>query len=212
MYDYLFYFTLVAVTMALTPGPAMMYCINTSIDHGKRVGVLAALGVELGTFIYVLITALGLATLILASPMIYSSLRILGALYLLYLAYKALPNQKVLTSKKNVVKSKTSTLLTGILLNITNPKILLIFITLLPQFVPADHRSIKIFFFLGLVFNLCGLVANSSAAIFSHSLKYKLTHVTSAKTKKIISYIPSALFFLIAALALSVTVWSLAVK
>lgn len=208
MYDYLFYFTLVAVTMALTPGPAMMYCINTSIDHGKRAGVLAALGVELGTFIYVVITALGLATLILASPVIYSSLRILGALYLLFLAYKALPQQKVLTAKKTV-KSKTSTLLTGIILNITNPKILLIFITLLPQFVPADHRSIKIFFFLGLAFNLCGLAANSSAAIFSHRLKYKLTHVTSAKTKKIISYIPSALFFLVAALALSFTILSL---
>ncbi len=208
MYDYLFYFALVAVTMALTPGPAMMYCINTSIDHGKRAGVLAALGVELGTFIYVVITALGLATLILASPVVYSGLRILGALYLLYLAYKALPNQKVLTAKK-IIKSKTSTLLSGITLNITNPKILLFFITLLPQFVPTDHRNIKIFFFLGLAFNLCGLAANSSAAIFSHRLKYKLAQVTSVKTKRIVSYIPSALFFLIATLSLSFTILSL---
>ena len=208
MYDYLFYFALVALTMALTPGPAMMYCINTSIDHGKRAGVLAALGVELGTFIYVVITALGLATLILASPVVYSGLRILGALYLLYLAYKALPNQKVLTAKK-IIKSKTSTLLSGITLNITNPKILLFFITLLPQFVPTDDRSIKVFFFLGLVFNLCGLAANSSAAIFSHRLKYKLAQVTSVKTKKIIGYIPSALFFLIATLSLSFTILNL---
>lgn len=211
MYDYLFYFALVAVTMALTPGPAMMYCINTSIDHGKHAGILAALGVELGTFIYVVITALGLATLILASPLIYSGLRILGALYLLYLAYKALPNHKELISKKEI-KSKASTLLSGITLNITNPKILLFFITLLPQFVPTDNRNIKIFLFLGLAFNLCGLIANSSAAIFSHTLKYKLAHVTSAKATKMMSYIPSIIFFLIAALSLSLTIWSLAAQ
>jgi threonine/homoserine/homoserine lactone efflux protein len=205
MTDYLFYFFLVSFTMALTPGPAMMYCINTSMDHGKRAGILAAMGVELGTFIYVLITALGLATLILASPMIYSGLRILGALYLLYLAYKALPKQKVLTEKK-AVRSKSSTVLAGITVNITNPKILLFFITLLPQFVPTDHRNIKIFFVLGLAFNLCGFVANSSAAIFSHRLKYKFTQSASTRASQFMQYIPSAIFFLIAALSLSLTI------
>lgn len=205
MTDYLFYFLLASFAMALTPGPAMMYCINTAMDHGKGAGLLAAIGVELGTFIYVLITALGLATLILASPVIYSGLRILGALYLLYLAYKALPKQKALTEKKDF-KSKTSTLLSGITLNITNPKILLFFMTLLPQFVPTDHRNIKIFFFLGLAFNACGLMANSSAAIFSHRLKDKLAHSTSVKTSQFMRYIPSAIFFLIAVLSLSLTI------
>lgn len=205
MYNYLFYFVLVSLTMALTPGPAMMYCINTSIDHGKRAGILAAMGVELGTFIYVLITALGLAALILASPMIYSGLRILGALYLLYLAYKALPRQKILTAK-SAIKSKSSTVLTGITVNITNPKILLFFITLLPQFVPTDYRNIKIFFFLGLAFNLCGFMANSSAAIFSHRLKYKFAQSISKKTSHFIQYIPSAIFFLIAVLSLTLMV------
>lgn len=205
MADYLFYFFLVSFTMALTPGPAMMYCINTSMDHGKRAGILAAMGVELGTFIYVLITALGLATLILASPMIYSGLRIVGALYLLYLAYKALPKQKVLTAKR-AIRSKSSTIFTGITVNITNPKILLFFITLLPQFVPTDHRNIKIFFVLGLAFNLCGFIANSSAAIFSHRLKYKFAQFASTRASHFMHYIPSAIFFLIAALSLSLTI------
>jgi threonine/homoserine/homoserine lactone efflux protein len=187
--------------MALTPGPAMMYCINTSMDHGKRAGILAAMGVELGTFMYVLITALGLATLILASPVIYSGLRIAGALYLLYLAYKALPQEKVLTAKK-AIKSKSSTVLTGITVNITNPKILLFFITLLPQFVPTDHKNIKMFFILGLAFNLCGFLANSSAAIFSHRLKYKFAQSIPTKTSQFMQYIPSAIFFLIAVLSL----------
>ncbi len=199
MYYYVFYFALTAIIMALIPGPAMMYCITTSINHGKRAGLMAAIGVELGTFIYVLITALGLAAVILASPRIYSGLRILGALYLLYLAYNALPKQKQQAIIKKTVKSKTITILRGVILNMTNPKILLFFITLLPQFVPTDHRNIKIFFILGLAFNVCGFVVNSLVALCSQHLKYKLAHLRSTQ---VIHYIPSTLFFLIATLSL----------
>lgn len=202
MYDYVFYFLLVSFTMALTPGPAMMYCINTSLAQGKRAGVLAAISVELGTFIYVLITALGLATLILASPMVYSGLRILGAGYLLYLAYKALPQQQKNLATKEVFKSRSNTVLTGITLNLTNPKILLFFMTLLPQFVPTEHRNITIFFILGLTFNLCGFIANSSAAILIYRLKEKSAQILTTKTARMIQYIPSILFCFIAVFSL----------
>lgn len=200
MYNYLLLFAVTALTINLTPGPAMMYCINTSIKYGKSSGIAAAIGVELGTFIYVLITGLGLSTLILASSIMYSGLKALGSLYLIYLAYKALPNQNVIKTEGGF-KSKTSTLLAGLILNVTNPKILLFFITLLPQFVPVEHRNIKIFFFLGLAFNFSGLIVNLLAVFFSHRLRDSLAH--STKITKVIRYIPSAVFFLIAIFSLA---------
>lgn len=199
MYSYFLYFAITALAIHLTPGPAMMYCINSSITHGKRAGIAAAIGIELGTFIYVVTTGLGLSALILSSPLLYSGLKTLGALYLLYLAYRAFPRKNIIVNYKSL-GSKNSKFCGGLILNLTNPKMLLFFCTLLPQFIPATHRTIGIFFLLGLSFNFSGLIVNVLAAIFGYDLKRYL--INSPRIIRVFRYMPSTIFFLVAAFSL----------
>lgn len=202
MYSYLFLYAIVVLAINLTPGPTMMYCINSSLTSGKAAGVAAALGAEIGNSFYIVLTGLGLSALILSSTTVYSVIKTLGAVYLLYLAYKSLPTKNTKTNEMNnkTTISKTGKLLGGIMINITNPKILLFFVTLLPQFVPVDQRDTKIFFFLGIAFSISSFMVSLLIVFFSHSIKYRLKN--SKKIVKIIRYAPSTIFFLVAIVSL----------
>ncbi|MDQ5921292.1 MAG: hypothetical protein QG673_1350 [Pseudomonadota bacterium] len=196
MYSNLFLFAVVVLTIHLIPGPTMMYCINSSLNSGKSSGVAAAIGAEIGNSFYILLTGLGLSALILSSTTIYSGIKTLGSIYLIYLAYKSLPSKKTKNTQisNTTTASKTSKLLGGVMINITNPKILLFFITLLPQFVPADQKDVKIFFLLGLAFSVSSFMVSLFVVFFSHNIKHRLKN--SPKISKTISYAPSIIFLL----------------
>lgn len=197
---YILPFIAATLIINLTPGPAMLYCVNTSIHHGTKSGIAAAIGVELGTFFYILLTVFGLSALIIASPNLYTGLRIAGSCYLLYLAYKSFPRANSHQYNPTINKRrKLNALFGGILINVMNPKILLFFLTFLPQFVPIGHQTNKMFFILGITFNISGFIVNMSAAIFSKQLHGYFSR-THHRTSKILSYMPSILFLLIAVL------------
>ena len=83
-------FGLIALGMALTPGPNMIYLISRSISPGKRAGLVSLAGVALGFIFYMLSAVVGLTALVMAIPLAYDALRIGGAMYLAWLAWKAL--------------------------------------------------------------------------------------------------------------------------
>ncbi len=193
-----FPFLITTLTISLTPGMAMFYCIHSALQRGRSAGVIAAVGVELGTFAYVLITVFGLSQLIIASPMIYLMLKVAGSLYLCYLAYATFPKKRGdITS--NIQSKKTvhgNGLLSGFLLNVMNPKILIFFITLLPQFVPVESRNSQTFLLLGILFNLSGLIVNAAVAYFSFQISQFFKSQSSAFTA--LQYVPPFVFLGIA--------------
>ena len=137
-------FALICLAMVLTPGPNMIYLISRSICQGKTAGFISLAGVAAGFVFYMLCASLGITALVVAVPYAYDTIRIVGALYLLWLAWKALkPNAAPLFDIKNLSHdSPVKLFLMGFITNLLNPKIAIMYLSLLPQFIHPQHGSI----------------------------------------------------------------------
>jgi threonine/homoserine/homoserine lactone efflux protein len=134
-------FALVSFGMVLTPGPNMIYLISRSIAQGSSAGMVSLGGVALGFVFYMLCAAFGITALLLAVPYAYDALRLGGALYLLWLAWQVLkPNgRSPFQVRELAVDGPRKLFAMGFLTNLLNPKIAMLYLALLPQFIdPAD--------------------------------------------------------------------------
>jgi threonine/homoserine/homoserine lactone efflux protein len=137
-------FALVAFGMVLTPGPNMIYLVSRSISQGKMAGLISLGGVALGFVFYMLAAAFGITALLIAVPYAYDGLRIAGALYLIWLAWQAVrPGGRSPFQVNSLPKDSPRKLfMMGFLTNLLNPKIALLYLSLLPQFISADRGSV----------------------------------------------------------------------
>lgn len=137
-------FAFVALGLVLTPGPNMIYLTSRSICQGKRAGLISLGGVALGFVFYMLCAALGITALIFAVPYAYDILRISGVVYLLYLAWQAIkPGGRSLFAVRDLpADSGRKLFLMGFITNLANPKIAIMYLSLLPQFISPGHGSI----------------------------------------------------------------------
>lgn len=137
-------FSLICLAMVLTPGPNMLYLISRSICQGKMAGFISLGGVAVGFIFYMLCASFGITALIVAVPYAYDSIRIAGAIYLLWLAWKALrPNAAPIFNVKNLtVDSPFKLFVMGFLTNLLNPKIAIMYLSLLPQFIHPQQGSV----------------------------------------------------------------------
>ncbi|WEJ91298.1 MAG: LysE family translocator [Klebsiella huaxiensis] len=137
-------FALVALGLVLTPGPNMIYLISRSICQGRRAGLVSLGGVALGFVFYMLCAAFGITALIFAVPYAYDILRISGVAYLLYLAWQAVKpgGRSVFAVRDLPADSGRKLFLMGFVTNLANPKIAIMYLSLLPQFITPGHGSI----------------------------------------------------------------------
>lgn len=137
-------FALIALGMVLTPGPNMVYLISRSIVQGRLAGIISLGGVALGFVFYMLCAALGITALIFAVPYAYDAIRFAGAIYLLWLAWQAVrPGGRSAFEVRDLPADGPRKLfLMGFLTNLLNPKIAVMYLSLLPQFIDPAHGSI----------------------------------------------------------------------
>lgn len=137
-------FGLISLGMVLTPGPNMVYLISRSICQGRTAGLISLGGVALGFVFYMMCAALGITAIVMAVPYAYDALRIGGALYLIYLAWQAVkPGGRSPFEVKNLPQDGPKKLfLMGFLTNLLNPKIAVMYLSLLPQFITPEHGSV----------------------------------------------------------------------
>ncbi|WP_321795859.1 MULTISPECIES: LysE family translocator [unclassified Burkholderia] len=137
-------FGLVSLGMALTPGPNMLYLISRSICQGRRAGLVSLGGVALGFVFYMFCAAFGITALVLTVPYAYDALRLSGALYLAYLAWQALkPGGRSAFQVRQLPHDSGVRLFTmGFVTNLANPKIAVMYLSLLPQFIAPGHGSV----------------------------------------------------------------------
>lgn len=131
-------FSLVALGMVITPGPNMIYLISRSIAQGRRAGLVSLCGVVMGFFFYLVCAACGLTALLLAVPYAYALIQWAGAAYLLYLAWQAVRpgGSPVFAIRADMVPDRPRKLfLMGFVTNLLNPKIAVLYLSLLPQFM-----------------------------------------------------------------------------
>ncbi|MEU8520557.1 LysE family translocator [Streptomyces sp. NBC_01216] len=135
---------LVALGLVLTPGPNMIYLVSRSIVQGRRAGLFSLLGVAVGFFAYLLAAVTGIAALFTLVPALYTAVKFAGALYLAYLAWNALrPGGLNAFDPKPLPPDPPLRLFTmGLVTNLLNPKIAILYISVLPQFVEPDRGSV----------------------------------------------------------------------
>ncbi|KRP61916.1 LysE family translocator [Pseudomonas trivialis] len=136
---------LISLGMVLTPGPNMIYLISRSICQGRMAGLISLGGVALGFVVYMLCAALGITALLMAVPFAYDALRIGGALYLAYLAWQAVrPGGRSPFQVRDLPQDSPRKLFTmGLVTNLLNPKVAVMYVSLLPQFIdPHGHGSV----------------------------------------------------------------------
>lgn len=148
-------YSLASMLLFITPGPDMSLWLSRTIVSGRRAGIAAMAGTQIGCVVHTALAAFGVSALIAASPTAFTTLKIVGALYLLWLAVDAIRNGSSLNVRtENQPKATAlSSFILGVTVNLTNPKVVLFFITFLPQFVSASdpHVTGKLLF-LGLYF------------------------------------------------------------
>ncbi|SKA20924.1 LysE family translocator [Consotaella salsifontis] len=149
-------FTLAGFVLTITPGPDMALFIGRTLAEGRSAGFAAMLGAASGVVVHTTLAAFGLSALLAASPNAFFALKLAGGLYLLWLAFQAVRHRSALkfdTQSGAGRRSLRRHWLTGLGINLLNPKIILFFVTFLPQFVSAgDAHAAGKLFFLGLYF------------------------------------------------------------
>jgi threonine/homoserine/homoserine lactone efflux protein len=148
-------YSLACVVLFITPGPDMSLFLAKTIAGGRSAGIAAFTGASLGCVVHSLLAAFGLSALIAASPAAFLALKIVGAAYLLWLAVDAVRNGSSLNVRTQEERRGAlwPTFALGVTVNLTNPKVVLFFVTFLPQFVEArDPAASQKLFFLGAEF------------------------------------------------------------
>ena len=161
-------FALLALGMVLMPGPNMVYLVSRSVSQGPRAGLVSLLGVAAGFLVYLLCAALGIAALLMAVPYAYDAMRAAGAAYLLWLAWQALrPGARSpLEVRALPADSPRRLFLMGLLTNLLNPKIAVLYLSLLPQFIePACGTVLGQSLALGLVQIAVSVAVNAAIVL-----------------------------------------------
>ncbi|MFE0020643.1 LysE family translocator [Amycolatopsis sp. NPDC059021] len=159
--------------MVLIPGPNMIYLVSRSVTQGRRAGLISLAGVACGFFVYLVAATAGVATIFALVPAVYTALKLAGAAYLLWLAFQALrPGGKSVFAPTALPADRPGKLFTmGLVTNLLNPKIAIMYVSLLPQFVvPARGGVAAQSLTLGLVqitiaITVNGLIAMSAGSI-----------------------------------------------
>lgn len=134
---------LVALGLVMTPGPNMIYLVSRTLAQGRRAGLVSLLGVAAGFFVYLTGSAFGLTAIFATVPIAYEILKILGAAYLLWLAWQALRKNGSPFTPQALEPDSTRRLFTmGMVTNLLNPKIAILYVSLLPQFIQPERGNV----------------------------------------------------------------------
>jgi threonine/homoserine/homoserine lactone efflux protein len=170
---YLLGFALVSLGMVLTPGPNMIYLISRSITQGPMAGLVSLGGVALGFVFYMLCAAFGITALLFAVPYAYDGLRLAGAAYLLWLAWQAgKPNGRPpFQVNKLAIDGARKLFAMGFITNLLNPKIAMLYLALLPQFIdPAAGNVLTQSLALGFTQIVISVSVNALIALVAGSI------------------------------------------
>ena len=164
-------FIFTSALLALAPGPDNIFVLTQSALYGKRSGILITLGLCTGLVFHTCLVAFGVATIMQTSDWALSALKIIGAIYLVYLAWQILNSQTQELSGKGVVLSDANLYIRGIVMNVTNPKVSIFFLAFLPQFASSNYGAITPqIILLGTMFGVVSLFIFSGISILASKL------------------------------------------
>ena len=171
-------FLVVTLIIVATPGPGVIYTLAAGLSRGGRASVIAAVGCTLGIVPHMIAAITGLAALLHTSALAFRILKYLGVAYLLYMAWATLKEKGALAVEADTApRSASKVILSGILINILNPKLTIFFFAFLPQFVSTgDPDTFVRMLELSAVFMLVTFVVFGAYGVFAAAVR---NHVVS---------------------------------
>ncbi len=165
-------FAVAAAVLVFTPGPNTLYVIARSVQQGRVAGAVSSLGVQVGTFIHVLIAALGLSAFIVSSAVIFPMVKYAGAAYLIYLGIQTLWSKAGRAAGKvEANRSLREIFRQGVVVNLLNPKTALFFFAFLPQFIDPQQEPVALqILILGLILSVLGTTSDMLYALTAGTL------------------------------------------
>ena len=170
-------FILAVSILAISPGPDNIFVLMQSVLHGKKYGLATIIGLMTGCIVHTIFVAVGISTIIKENNTIFSVIKILGAVYLLYLAYKVITGGSEISMSTEKIDKKTPFQLfkIGFIMNVLNPKVTLFFLALFPGFLFSEILPISLqFYTLGALFILVSFVVFSLIAILGGTISEKI--------------------------------------
>ena len=165
-------FVTASVILSLVPGPDNLFVMSHSALKGWRIGFYTTLGLCTGLIGHTVLVAIGVSVIFQTSAIAFNGLKVVGACYLLYLAWLSVQNKELNLGGTDKNSTNRSYYLTGVIMNLTNPKVALFFLVFLPQFVNTSNDNVTIqIFLLGLLFILSALCVFTSIAYLASFLE-----------------------------------------
>ena len=197
-------FFIAALVIGIAPGPDNLFVLAQSATYGARLGFCIILGLCTGIAIHTCLLVAGVSALIAASPTAFFGIQCLGAAYLLYLAYKSFGVKAGVVQMNGDSRSEPgmtsarSLYMRGIIMNLTNPKVILFVLSLIPPAVRLDrpiHPSLQMAIFGG-EFILATMIVFGSIALLAGTVKKFL--LTSPKANRNLNWFSGAVFVFLA--------------
>ena len=165
-------FITASVVLSLVPGPDNLFVMSNSALRGWKIGFYTTLGLCTGLIGHTILVGIGVSVIFQTSPMAFNGLKIIGAFYLVYLAWLSIQNKELNLGEASQDISNKSYYLTGVVMNLTNPKVAIFFLVFLPQFVNSNNHNVSSqIFLLGLLFICSAFFVFTSIAYLSSFLE-----------------------------------------
>jgi threonine/homoserine/homoserine lactone efflux protein len=168
----------VSWALIISPGPDMIYVITRGMTHGRKAGIVSAVGVVCGILVHTTAAALGLTLIFQTSAFAFLLVKFIGATYLIYLGFRSWRDKSTFRLQSSTPIAKSSALFwQGVLSNILNPKIAIFFLAFLPQFVDKESNQVTLqMVILGITFACFGLCFLLAVGYFSGTIGRWLTY------------------------------------
>ncbi len=190
-------FVIASIVLSLVPGPDNIFVMTNSALRGWKIGFYTTIGLCTGLIGHTILVAIGVSVIFQTSALAFNGLKIVGACYLVYLGWLSLKSKELKIGSSGTDNVNRSYYITGIVMNLTNPKVALFFLVFLPQFVNPINGSVTTqIFSLGILFILSALCVFSSIAFLGAFLEEYLKK--SSAFNKNINKLAALVYFALA--------------
>jgi len=203
MIETLISFSIATLALAISPGPDNIYVLTQSLVNGTKSGIATTAGLISGCIVHTTLLAFGISAIITASEEIFYGTKVLGAFYLLYLAYRVYNSDEHISLTENAPQKSYSQLFkTGVIMNLVNPKVMIFFLAFFPGFLWNEGGNTVIqFYILGITFMIISFITFSAIAMAAGKISKLLLEWKNMgivlKWLQIIVFIGIAVFILL---------------
>ena len=203
MIESLYLFSLATMALALSPGPDNIYVLTQSLTNGAKSGIATTAGLISGCIVHTTLLAFGVSIIITTSPILFYSIKVFGACYLIFLAWKVFrSDSKINLGAKASRKSYGQLFKQGVIMNLVNPKVLIFFLAFFPGFLwEPSENTVTQFYILGITFMIVSFMVFSGFALLAGGISsYMVNHKntgTILKWLQIIVFVGIAVYILL---------------